>query len=346
MTDLTTFDFAVRLAAGVGCGALIGIERQWRARMAGLRTNALVAAGATLFVLYSEAVGDPGSPTRVASYVVSGTGFLGAGVILREGGGVRGLNTAATLWCSAAVGVLAASGRLGLCLIGTVVVIAVHLLLRPAGRLIDRVPQRDPDHEGVPATVHLVCGRADESHVRALSLPGPGRRRARAHRAAGAPRRRRHDGGAGCGLPRGRSCARPEAGHGPTVPGTGSPGPAPAPGRHLPGPGAGDGGGMSGLDARYARLAVQRAARQLAEDAPKLAAGSAGAYRLGLATRTAGLRRAALDAWLVGIPEDVIASDGCLPRAVVRRWITARFSPGPSSAPARSSAPSSPASSA
>ncbi|WP_445529791.1 MgtC/SapB family protein [Streptomyces cyslabdanicus] len=166
--NLTTFDFALRLAAGVGCGALIGVERQWRARMAGLRTNALVACGATLFVLYSEAVGDSGSPTRVASYVVSGIGFLGGGVILREGGGVRGLNTAATLWCSAAVGVLAASGRLQLCLLGTAVVLAVHLVLRPAGRLIDHVPQRDPDHEGVRATVHLVCDRSDETHVRAL----------------------------------------------------------------------------------------------------------------------------------------------------------------------------------
>ncbi|KOV60562.1 MgtC/SapB family protein [Streptomyces sp. MMG1121] len=168
MANLTTFDFAVRLAVGVACGALIGVERQWRARTAGLRTNALVAVGATLFVLYSEAVGDAGSPTRVASYVVSGIGFLGGGVILREGGGVRGLNTAATLWCSAAVGVLAASGRLALCLIATATVLAVHVLLRPAGRLIDRVPQRDPDNEGVRATVHLICERADETHVRAL----------------------------------------------------------------------------------------------------------------------------------------------------------------------------------
>ncbi|MFH8771963.1 MgtC/SapB family protein [Streptomyces sp. NPDC017958] len=177
MANLTTFDFALRLAVGVGCGALIGVERQWRARMAGLRTNALVAVGATLFVLYSEVVGDRGSPTRVASYVVSGIGFLGGGVILRQGGGVSGLNTAATLWCSAAVGVLAASGRLELCLLGTVVVLAVHLLLRPAGRLIDRVPQRDPDNEGVRATVHLICDRSDENHVRALlsqALTGDG----------------------------------------------------------------------------------------------------------------------------------------------------------------------------
>ena len=88
MQTLSVADFALRLAVGVGCGALIGIERQWRARRAGLRTNALVAAGATLFVLYAVATEDS-SPTRVASYVVSGIGFLGGGVILREGVNVR-----------------------------------------------------------------------------------------------------------------------------------------------------------------------------------------------------------------------------------------------------------------
>ncbi|WP_078966274.1 MgtC/SapB family protein [Streptomyces sp. WM6378] len=155
MSTLTTFDFALRLAVGVCCGALIGIERQWRARTAGLRTNALVAAGATLFVLYSEAVGDESSPTRVASYVVSGIGFLGGGVILRDGASVHGLNTAATLWCSAALGVLAASGRIDLALLGTATVLAVHLLLRPAGRLIDRAPA--PRHDPETSEVEDVC---------------------------------------------------------------------------------------------------------------------------------------------------------------------------------------------
>src|ERR1700677_1500554 len=118
MQTLSVADFALRLAVGVGCGALIGFERQWRARTAALCTNALVSGGATLFVLYSVAPGDS-SPARVASYVVSGIGFLGGGVILREGFNVRGLNTAATLWCSAAVGVLAASGHLVFTLIAT-----------------------------------------------------------------------------------------------------------------------------------------------------------------------------------------------------------------------------------
>src|ERR1700741_5510292 len=130
MQTLSVADFALRLGVGVGCGALTGLERQWRARMAGLRTNALVAAGATLFVLYAVATEDS-SPTRVASYVVSGVGFLGGGGILREGFNVRGLNPAATPWCSAGGGVLAASGHLVFTLIATGTVIAVHLLGRP-----------------------------------------------------------------------------------------------------------------------------------------------------------------------------------------------------------------------
>jgi putative Mg2+ transporter-C (MgtC) family protein len=135
--------------------------------MAGLRTNALVAAGATLFVLYSVAVGDAGSPTRVASYVVSGIGFLCGGVILRDGFNVRGLNTAATLWCSAAVGVLAASGHLAFAGIATITVLATHLLGRPLGRLIDRDAQAEEEYLR-PYRLHLTCKAKSEGHIRAL----------------------------------------------------------------------------------------------------------------------------------------------------------------------------------
>ncbi|WP_156689980.1 MgtC/SapB family protein [Mycobacterium sp. Marseille-P9652] len=166
MQTLTVADFAVRLAVGVGCGALIGIERQWRARRAGLRTNALVAAGATLFVLYAAATEDS-SPTRVASYVVSGIGFLGGGVILREGVNVRGLNTAATLWCSAAIGVLAASGHLVFTVIATGTVIAIHVFGRPLGRLIDRDDGGDEDEGLQPFVVQVVCKSKSEKYARA-----------------------------------------------------------------------------------------------------------------------------------------------------------------------------------
>ena len=168
MQTLSSAEFALRLGVGLGCGALIGIERQWRARMAGLRTNALVAAGATLFVLYSVGANDSGSPTRVASYVVSGIGFLGGGVILRDGFNVRGLNTAATLWCSAAVGVLAASGQIVFALMATAAVLVVHVLGRPLGRLIDRDNPAEEDEDLRPYRLHLVCRPKSEQHVRAL----------------------------------------------------------------------------------------------------------------------------------------------------------------------------------
>jgi putative Mg2+ transporter-C (MgtC) family protein len=166
MQTLSVADFALRLAVGVGCGALIGFERQWRARTAGLRTNALVAGGATLFVLYSVATEDS-SPTRVASYVVSGIGFLGGGVILREGFNVRGLNTAATLWCSAAVGVLAASGHLVFTLIATGAVIAIHVLGRPLGRLIDHDHLSQDDEDLLPYLLQVVCRPKAEKYARA-----------------------------------------------------------------------------------------------------------------------------------------------------------------------------------
>src|SRR5438874_13404056 len=90
-------EIAIRLGVAVLFGSLIGFERQWLQRMAGLRTNSLVAVGAAGFVVFSAMVSGDNSRTRMAAQVVSGIGFLGAGVILREGINVTGLNTAATL---------------------------------------------------------------------------------------------------------------------------------------------------------------------------------------------------------------------------------------------------------
>jgi putative Mg2+ transporter-C (MgtC) family protein len=128
---MSTPDLLLRVAIAAGCGALIGLERQWHQRGAGLRTNVLVAVGACLFVLLSVVMGGDTSPTRVAAQVVSGVGFLGAGVIIRDGANVRGINTAATLWCAAAVGCLSAIGEYGLSAIGAGTVMAANLLLRP-----------------------------------------------------------------------------------------------------------------------------------------------------------------------------------------------------------------------
>lgn len=138
----------LRLLLAAGCGALIGLERQYRSRTAGLRTQALVAMGAAAFVLFGSELGVGQGSLQIAAYVVSGVGFLGGGVILRQGFSVQGLNTAATLWCSAAVGCLAAGGMVVPALVMTGLVLAVHLLLRPLGRLVDRAPDANADTVG------------------------------------------------------------------------------------------------------------------------------------------------------------------------------------------------------
>ncbi|RUT66114.1 hypothetical protein CKG00_06690 [Morganella morganii] len=114
--------YLLNLLAALALGALIGAERQWRQRMAGLRTNALVAVGAAVFIL-SSVTTSPDSPGRIAAQVVSGIGFLGAGVIMREGMNIRGLNTAATLWCSAGIGVLCGLGEFGPALTAALVIL-------------------------------------------------------------------------------------------------------------------------------------------------------------------------------------------------------------------------------
>ena len=89
--------FVFNVGTALLMGVAIGLERQIQQHVAGLRTNALVCVGAALFVSLSRLMGDHDSPTRIASYIVSGIGFLGGGVILRDGLTVKGMNTAATL---------------------------------------------------------------------------------------------------------------------------------------------------------------------------------------------------------------------------------------------------------
>src|SRR5690606_17195178 len=125
-------------------GGAIGLERQVRQRTAGLRTNVLVCTGAALFVdiavRFHEIHGGTPGPLHVLAYVVSGVGFLGAGVIMREEGNVRGINTAATLWSSAAVGCAAGADLLLEAVLGALFVLAANTLLRPMVNRINRQP--------------------------------------------------------------------------------------------------------------------------------------------------------------------------------------------------------------
>jgi putative Mg2+ transporter-C (MgtC) family protein len=150
-------------------GAAIGLERQWRQRLAGLRTSTLVALGAAIFVSYSHVVPDGAGDTRIAAQVVSGIGFLGAGVIFKEGLNVRGLNTAATLWCSAAVGLLAGEGLALYGLLAAAFVLGANTVLRPIVHAINRQPIESTEEER-RYLIAIDCRAARASDIRSLLI--------------------------------------------------------------------------------------------------------------------------------------------------------------------------------
>jgi len=151
-------DTAISLASAFILGGMIGFERQYRQRTAGLRTNVLVALGAAIFVDLGNHIAGHDGAVRVVAYVVSGIGFLGAGVIMREEGNVRGLNTAATLWGSAAVGACAGADLIAEAAVAALFVLAANTLLRPVVDRINRQPLDTPAVE-VTHTVHIITVR-------------------------------------------------------------------------------------------------------------------------------------------------------------------------------------------
>lgn len=131
---MSTTEFLTRLAVATLAGLIIGFERQWHHKETGLKTNMLVATGAAAFVLLSIKVAATApniDVTRITAQVVMGVGFLGAGVIFREGPNVHGLNSAATIWCSAAIGCIAASGFFADAFICTFLVAIVNTVIEP-----------------------------------------------------------------------------------------------------------------------------------------------------------------------------------------------------------------------
>jgi putative Mg2+ transporter-C (MgtC) family protein len=140
MTPLPDTELATRLLTAALLGALLGFEREIRHKSAGLRTNILITVGSALFTLmsYELAEGSTADPTRIAAQIVTGIGFLGAGAIIRTGGDVQGLTTAATVWVNAAVGIAAGGGEYHLAFIATAVTLAALLVLTPLERVIHR----------------------------------------------------------------------------------------------------------------------------------------------------------------------------------------------------------------
>ena len=132
---------AGRVLIAAALGAVLGLEREWRGKEAGLRTNTLIAVGAALFTAMSMTFG--GDPARVAAQVVTGVGFLGAGAILRTSGNIHGLTTAAMIWVNAAIGLTCGAGHIRLAAASTLIVLVAMIGLTPLDRQFeDRKPGR------------------------------------------------------------------------------------------------------------------------------------------------------------------------------------------------------------
>src|ERR1700730_2858285 len=162
--DLATF--VMRMGLALLLGALMGLERQWHQRMAGTRTNALVATAASTFTMIGLILMDRAGASRIVGQIVTGIGFLGAGVIFKEGGTIHGLNTAATVWCSAAVGSLCGIGQPLYAIVLAVAVLFTIVALRPLGyHLRPEIKEEKTNYH-----LELVCAAKDETQVRALLL--------------------------------------------------------------------------------------------------------------------------------------------------------------------------------
>ena len=162
--------FSFKIALSFILGVFVGLEREWRKCSAGLRTNVLVSVGAAIFMSMAVDIGGTAAE-RIASYVVSGVGFLGAGVILKDGASIRGLNTAATLWCTAAIGAYCGLGSLFEPVVGAFFIIAAHILLRPFSNKIRKMsPFRVSDQEEYHYRFAALCNEEDENHIRTLFI--------------------------------------------------------------------------------------------------------------------------------------------------------------------------------
>ena len=156
--------FIIRISICFILSILVGLERQYRHKTVGLRTNVLVSLGAFMFVSASLDSINTDS-TRIAAQVVSGIGFLGAGVILRDGNRIKGLNTAATLWCVSAIGVLTAFGMTLEATIGTSFILISNIILRLISqKIMDKVKIREN------CIIDIICDKEEERIIKSLII--------------------------------------------------------------------------------------------------------------------------------------------------------------------------------
>jgi putative Mg2+ transporter-C (MgtC) family protein len=146
---ISDFEFVRRLLTAALLGGLLGLERETRSKPAGLRTNILISIGSAIFTMMSIELGGTGGTgadeSRVASQIVVGVGFLGAGAIMRHGTDIAGLTTAAAIWVNAAIGVTAGTGHYQQAFIATIVTLVVLLALQPVEWFIARASRRKDD---------------------------------------------------------------------------------------------------------------------------------------------------------------------------------------------------------
>jgi putative Mg2+ transporter-C (MgtC) family protein len=136
---MPAIDLARRLLLAAALGAALGLEREYRRKPAGLRTNILIALGSALFTILSIAIGSHGStPDRISAQVVTGIGFLGGGAILRSGTTVHGMTTAATIWVNAAVGMAAGAGEFAMASLTALLTLVVLAVLAPLENYFER----------------------------------------------------------------------------------------------------------------------------------------------------------------------------------------------------------------
>ena len=160
------FEFVINLLISITAGIIVGLERQWQQKLAGIRTTALVSFGSCMFVTLSTFMaGADSSPSRIAAQVVSGIGFLAGGVIIRDGFSVSGINTAATLWCSAAIGSMIGAGYPVQGIIAAIMLMFMNIVLRSLSHKVD-----DFRSDSIHYYVSVMCAQEDEIKVRTKIL--------------------------------------------------------------------------------------------------------------------------------------------------------------------------------
>ena len=160
-------DFIMHIALSLALGFAIGLERQLTGHTVGIRINVLICMGTCFFTLFPILYGSD-QVFRVGSSIISGVGFLCSGVIFKEKGSVKGINTAATLWCTAAIGILASADNYLMSIIATAILIASNLILRPLAKKISPIGPSEENEKKY--RISITCEESAEWEIRQLLI--------------------------------------------------------------------------------------------------------------------------------------------------------------------------------